>query len=142
MREQGPAVESVGARAWLSVLLLLLLVEKVVQHIVVTYAFATDWGGIRASVALPYEIFMVAGAVLVPLFALATWWLLRRDPWARGLIIALALTDIVGEFVAQGRLFITINVSVLVATALLILALAYHPRRGSRGATLRPTPDA
>lgn len=125
-----PADRTSRASDWLRVALFLLCVEKVIQHIAVTYAFASDWGGIRASVALPYQIFMVAGAILAPLFALAAWWVMRRDPWARGLIIALALTDIVGEFVAQGKLFVTINVSLLVASALLILALLYRPRHG------------
>ncbi len=116
------------ASGWLRLLLLGLLAEKVIQHIVVTLAFASGWDGIRASVALPYQIFMVAGAALTLLFALAAWWLWRRDPWARGLIIALALIDISGEFVAQGTLIITLNVSFLVACALLILALLYRAR--------------
>lgn len=120
-----PAERSSG---WLRWLLLLLLAEKVIQHIVVTLAFASGWDGIRASVAFSYQIFMVAGAVLALLFALALWWLWRRDPWARGLIITLALIDIVGEFVAQGTLIITITVSLLVAIALLILALLYRAR--------------
>ena len=130
MSEPKPAARVSGAGVWLRIALFLLCVEKVIQHIVVTYAFAIDWGGIRATVAFPYEIFTVAGAVLVPLFALAAWWLLRRDPWARGLIVALALVDIIGEFVAQGRIAVTINVSLLVAGALLILALVYRSRNG------------
>lgn len=142
MREPKPATGNAGERAWLRITLLALLAEKVIQHIVVTLAFASGWDGIRASVALPYQIFMVVGAVLIPLFALALWWLLRRDPWARGLIIALALTDIVGEFVAQGGLSITVTVSLLVAVALLILALLDRPRSDRRDATLRPTPHA
>jgi hypothetical protein len=108
--------------------LLALLAEKVIQHTVVTLAFASGWDAIRASVALPYQIFMVAGGVLTLLFALAAWWLWRRDSWARGLIIVLALVDIAGEFVAQGTLLITLNVSFLVACALLILALLYRSR--------------
>ena len=117
---------------WLRVALLLLLIEKVTQHVVVTFAFVTDLGGIRASVAFPYQIFMVVGAVLAALFALAAWGLIQRSPWARALIIALALTDIVGEVVAQLNQLLTLNVSLLVATALLILALLYRQRGDTR----------
>jgi hypothetical protein len=142
MREPTSATGTVRERAWLRFALLALLVEKVIQHIAVTVAFASDWDGLRASVALPYQVFMVMGAALVPVFALAAWWLYRRDRWARGLIIALALTDIVGEFVAQGGIAITITVSLLVAVALLALALVYRPRRATSDATLRRAPHA
>jgi hypothetical protein len=116
------------AGGWLRLALLALLAEKIIQHIVVTLAFASDAGGIRATVALPYQILMVTGAALAVCFALALWWLWRRDPWARGLTITLALIDIVGEFLAQGTLLITITISFLVACALLLLALLYRQR--------------
>ena len=103
--------------------MLVLVVEKVIQHLTVTSAFVTDFGGIRASVALDYRFFMVVGAASALLFALSGWGLMRRKPWAPRLIVALALVDIVGEFLAQGALMITINVSILVATTLLVLAL-------------------
>jgi hypothetical protein len=48
-----------------------------------------------------------------------------RRPWAINLIAALALFDIVGEFVAQGTIGIVITVSFLVAILVLILALTY-----------------
>ena len=117
---------------WLRAALLLLLIEKVTQHVVVTVAFVTDLGGIRASVAFPYQIFMVAGAALAAFFALAAWGLIQRSLWARTLMIVLALTDIAGEVVAQLNLTFTINVSLLVATTLLILALLYRQRRDTR----------
>lgn len=142
MREPRSSAGTASQRGWLRTALLALLVEKVIQHVAVTVAFASNWDGIRASVALPYQVFMVAGLALAPLFALAAWWLLRRDRWARGLTIALALTDIVGEFVAQGGIFITITVSLLVAVALLALALVYRPRHSTRETTLRHSPRA
>ncbi|HEU0028755.1 MAG TPA: hypothetical protein VFQ25_16740 [Ktedonobacterales bacterium] len=109
--------------AWLRTVTLLLIAEKVIQHVAVTSAFALDYGGIRASVALDYRLFMVAGAASAVLFALSGWALVQRKPWTAGLLVALALVDIVGEFLAQGTLMITINVSILVATALLVLSL-------------------
>ncbi len=120
---------------WLRVIILLLIAEKVIQHIAVTLAFILDIGGIRASVALDYRLFLVVGAASAILFALGGWALVRRKPWAVGLIVTLALVDILGEFVAQGTLMITINVSFLVALALLVLAL--FSRRGVGGAGAR-----
>lgn len=120
---------STGRALWMRatrVALLLLIVEKVIQHIVVTTAFALDLSRIRASVALDYRLFLISGAALALLFALSGWALVRERVWARGVIIALALTDIIGEFVAQGALAITITVSLVVAVALLLLALLYR----------------
>lgn len=59
----------------------------------------------------------------------------RRRPARRGVhvvIVALALADIVGEFIAQGTLAIAINVSFIVALALLALVAADR-RRAGRG---------
>jgi hypothetical protein len=117
-----------GGSRWLRVAMLLLVAEKVIQHVAVTTAFVFDIGHIRGSMALDYRFFLVSGAVIAVLFALAGWGLLTQRPWAKALTVALALVDIGGEFLAQGTLLITLNVSVLVATALLILALAYRER--------------
>ena len=125
---QPPATTPTGW-GWLRATLILLLIEKVTQHVVVTAAFAANWEGIRATVAIPYQLFMVVGAVLVVLFALAAWGLVQRSAWARTLVIALALTDIVGEIVAQLNRTFTINVSLVVAIALLALALIYRRTR-------------
>ncbi len=103
--------------------MLLLVAEKVVQHVAVTVAFAGNMGNIRASVAIDYRLLMVVGAMSAALFALDGWALLRRKSWANTLLIALALVDIVGEFAAQGTVAIVITVSFVVAVVLLILAL-------------------
>ena len=120
---------TLSASLWLRAILMLLIVEKVIQHVAVTTAFVFDIGRIRASVALDYRLFMVVGAASAVLFALSGWALVRRKAWASGLIVALAVVDILGEFVAQGTLMITINVSFLVALTLLVLALL--SRRGA-----------
>jgi hypothetical protein len=52
--------------------------------------------------------------------------MLTQQNWASNLVIALALFDMIGEFIAQGRIDIVITVSFLVATILLILALLYR----------------
>ena len=120
---------------WLRAVIALLIVEKVIQHVAVTTAFALDFGGIRESVTPDYRLLMVVGAASAVLFAVSGFALVRRKPWAVGLIVALALVDILGEFVAQGTLMIVINVSFLVALALLILAL--FSRRGAGSARAR-----
>ena len=121
MRQMGT-----GGRAWNRYALMVLAFEKVVQHCFVTAAFLIDMGGIRSTVAINPWILTVAGALVAVLFAVALWALLVRRPWAPRLLIGLALFDIVGEFIAQGRLGITINVSFIVAVLLLVLSIKYR----------------
>jgi hypothetical protein len=75
---------------------------------------------------------MILGVVVTVLFALSLWGLITQQKWAVNLVIALALFDIIGEFVAQGTIIITITVSFLVATILLILALVYRRQEVKR----------
>ncbi|MCA9872322.1 MAG: hypothetical protein KC441_01670 [Anaerolineales bacterium] len=111
---------------WVRYVLIVLVAEKIVQHIFVTLAFFLDWQGIGATVAVNPQVLLVLGAIAAILFALSLWGLLSQQKWAVNLIIGLALFDIIGEFVAQGTMGIVINVSFLVATVLLILALFYR----------------
>jgi hypothetical protein len=110
---------------WMRVVLVLLVIEKVIQHITVTLALYLDLGGIRAQLALDYRVFLLVGAMEAALFAVGVWGLLANKRWTPWLLITLALLDIAGEFVAQGTLSITITVSILVAFALLCLSLLY-----------------
>jgi hypothetical protein len=63
-------------------LLVLLVNEKVTQHlaviVAVIVALIVDFGGIRASLALDYQFFLVVGAFEALLFALGGWGILRR----------------------------------------------------------------
>jgi hypothetical protein len=83
-------------------LIALLTLEKIVQHVVVTLCFLFDFGGIRATVAV----------------------------WSISLVAGLAVFDIVGEFIAQGTIFITIMVSFVVAIVLLVLCYRTRSRQG------------
>jgi hypothetical protein len=114
---------------WLRLLLLLLLCEKVIQHGAVTIAFALDLAHLRARVAVDYRVFLFAGAALTILYAVCVWGLLRRKRWLSGAVAILALVDIVGEFFAQGTVLIVLNISFLVALALLVLTALYRPDR-------------
>ena len=104
-------------------LLLILSGEKVVQHVFVTLALLSDFGGIRSTVDVDYRALAVSGAVLAVLFAFSFWAVLLKKEWALYLLTAAAAFDVIGEFVAQGTFTIAINVSILVAVTLLILCL-------------------
>lgn len=120
---------------WVRYLLLGLLAEKIVQHLVVTLAFAFNWAEIRSTVVVNPNLLMILGAMVALLFAFSLWHMLRRAKGVINLVLALALFDIVGEFVAQGTIRIAMTVSFLVATLLLILALF------ERRQELRMAPD-
>jgi hypothetical protein len=113
---------------WVYSLSILMIVEKVIQHLFVTLAFYFNWADIASTVAVSLTILMILGAIVVVLFALSLWGTIKKQTWAANLVIALSLFDILGEYVAQGRFYITLNVSFIVATLLLILALVYRRR--------------
>ncbi|PKN81567.1 MAG: hypothetical protein CVU47_06240 [Chloroflexi bacterium HGW-Chloroflexi-9] len=109
-------------------LLLAIAVEKTVQHTFITWAFAANRFDLRTQVLPPWEVLMVSGGVVAVLFAVAAVGLWRWRAWAPTLLVALALFDIGGEFVAQGTVIIEIVVSFIVAVILLPLAWRARPR--------------
>jgi hypothetical protein len=111
---------------WIFYGLILLTIEKIVQHIVVTLAFFFNWKGIASTVKVSPAFLMISGAVIAILFIISLWGLIKKQGWTINLLIALALIDMVGEFVAQGRIAINMNISFLAATLLLILSLVYR----------------
>ena len=116
---------------WVRYLLIALIIEKSIQHIFVTIAFYFNWEDIGSTVVVSPKILMILGAIVAVLFILGLWGIIARQKWAINLIIALALFDIIGEFVAQGKIGIMITVSFIVAVFLLILSLFY--RRQEKG---------
>jgi hypothetical protein len=119
---------------WIRAALIALICEKIIQHIVVTIAFYRNWADIQSTVVVSPDVLMVLGAAVAMAFALGLWGMLTGRNWATGLIIALAMFDIIGEFVAQGRISITITVSFIVAIILLVLAASYRGRQPKGGA--------
>ena len=111
---------------WLKYILVILVSEKIIQHIFVTAAFYFNWGNLTSTVAVNPNILMILGAVIAILFIISLWGLITQQKWAINLIMGLALFDIIGEFVAQGAIIIAITVSFVVATALLISTLFYR----------------
>ena len=127
-----------ASRSWVRYALIGLIVEKIVQHLAVSLAFYFNWSAIGATVAVSPRLLLLLGIVVAAAFALSLWGLLTDRKWAVDLVIALAWFDLIGEFVVQGTIRITITVSFLAAIALLILALLYrrwtaNPTGGSKG---------
>jgi hypothetical protein len=110
-------------RSFPLVLLMILSLEKFIQHMFVTYAFLVDLGGIRQSVSLDYRLFMISGFVVGILFLVSFMLMIRRNRLSLNLLLGLALFDFVGEFVAQGTLFIDIPVSFVVASVIILVLL-------------------
>jgi hypothetical protein len=110
-------------RILISYLLIVLAVEKIVQHTFVSLAFLYDIGGVRSTVAVDYRALMISGAVLAILFAIALPALIQKKHWSLHLVALLAASDIIGEFIAQGTVFVTINISLIVAIILLFLCI-------------------
>ena len=106
--------------------LVLLTIEKILQHIVVTFAFYFNWADIASTVVVSPSFLMISGAMIAVLFAASLWGLIRKRAWSIDLLLALAIVDLVGEFVAQGRLDIEMTISFLAAGLLLILSLVYR----------------
>lgn len=111
---------------WTRYLLIILILEKIIQHIFVSAAFYFNWKDIRSTVTVSPGLLMILGMLITFLFILSLWGMIAQQGWAINLVIALALFDIVGEFVAQGRIMIVITVSFVVATVLLLLGLSYR----------------
>lgn len=111
---------------WTYPLLILFIVEKIVQHTIVTLAFYFNWKDIVATVAVSPVTLMILGALVTVLFVISLSGMIMKRSWAIKLIVALALFDIIGEFIAQGRIDIVITLSLIIATLLLILALRYR----------------
>ena len=115
-----------GTSIWLKYILIAVVFEKVIQHCIVTLAFFFDWAGIRSTVTVSPGVLLVLGAIVAGLFGLSLWGIITQRRWAINLVLALAIFDVIGEFVAQGTLSIEVTVSFLVAILLLVLALLYR----------------
>jgi hypothetical protein len=98
-------------------------VEKIVQHAFVSLAFFYDIGGVRSTVAVDYKALMISGAVIAILFAVALPALIQKKRLSFYLVVLLAASDIIGEFIAQGTVFVAINISLIAATILLFLCI-------------------
>lgn len=106
--------------------LITLICEKIIQHTLVSIAFWFNAGDIRWKVAANPDTLLILGAVVAVLFVVSLWGIITNEKWVPTLLIALALFDIGGEFLAQGKLAITITLSFVLAILILILAPVYR----------------
>lgn len=117
-------------RSVINYLLIILSSEKIVQHVIVSMALFFDIGGIRSTVAVDYRALLISGAVIAILFAFALSGLVRKKRWGLYLVAFLAASDIIGEFIAQGTIFVTVNVSIIVAIILVLLLISQVRLKG------------
>jgi len=108
-------------RSKVQILLLVLSIEKFVQHMFVTYAFAVDMGDIRDSVVIHHVPLMIVGFIVGVLFVVSARLQLENQRTGYVLLFLLALFDFVAEFVAQGTIAIKIVLSIIVATIILLV---------------------
>jgi hypothetical protein len=62
-----------GTMGWLTYVLVAVVVEKIIQHSVVTLAMFFNWGDIRSTVAVSPNVLIVLGAIVAVLFSLSLW---------------------------------------------------------------------
>lgn len=118
-------------RTLLDKTVLVLLAEKTLQHLFVSLAFYFNWQEIVSTVVVDPAVLLYLGLAAMLLFGLAFFGMWRMKAWAPWLAAGLATFDIIGEFVAQGKMAISITVSFLIACLLLFLSIAVIQRQRS-----------
>jgi len=104
--------------------ILVLTVEKMLQHLLTAIFFVANVPGIdRPDIGPTFQFshttMGVFNVIVLILFGVAFWGRLYSKPWHKPLLVSLAVFDILAEFIFHGFFFIT--VSVIVATVLLLL---------------------
>ena len=110
------------------IILILLLVEKIIQHVCTAAAFFIAIPGIGTpDIGTRFEIsdpvMGVNNLMLGGLFTLALWGFYTDKKWYKPLILFLAGFDIVAEFIFHGFFFITFSVIGAVILIILLLKL-------------------
>jgi hypothetical protein len=113
----------------IQITLILLLVEKIIQHVLTAAAFFIEIPGIGTpDIGTRFEIsdpvMGVINLILGGLFTLAIWGIYTDKKWSKLLIFFLGGFDIVAEFIFHGFFFITFSV---IGSAILIVLLLKYP---------------
>lgn len=106
--------------------ILLLTVEKMLQHLLTAIFFVVDIPGIGypdigPNFDLSNTMMAVLNIIVFILFGAGFWGRLQGRGWHKPLLVGLAAFDIVAEFVFHGFFFIT--VSVIVSAILIALVI-------------------
>ena len=109
-------------------LILLLTIEKSIQHLLSALFFLTDVWGIGKPDIGPYfsfsdEAMALLNLILFCAFTLGLLGRIRQDAWALNLIGGLAALDILLEILFHGLFYITVSV---VVSTLLLIAVNYE----------------
>lgn len=112
----------------LIILLYILTIEKALQHLITALFFIMNIPGIGipnigSNFQINNNIMALLNFVYFAFFVFGIVGLIKKKKWAIKLIIALALLDIILEFVFHHFFFITI--SVIVSTILVIITGLY-----------------
>jgi len=104
--------------------ILVLTVEKMLQHLLTAVFFIVDISSIgRPDIGTTFQFndatMVVFNLIVFILFGLSLWGRVQGKHCYRSLLIGLAVFDILAEFIFHGIFFITI--SVIVSTFLLVL---------------------
>jgi len=126
----GPLDPHLMDRNWQYYLLVLLGIEKTIQHIFVTYAFAIDLSGIRSEMQFDYRFFMYSGIFIAILFAFATYYLGKMELLGVKLMFLGGWIDFIGEFIGQGIPLEFIPVSFIVAIIIILVSWTYYRGQG------------
>ena len=78
MNSMGKSDIILKSRSWIWYVLVILIIEKIIQHVFVTFAFYSDFAGIRSSVAVEADLLMISGAMVAILFMLSLWGMISR----------------------------------------------------------------
>ncbi len=101
--------------------LIILLAEKVVQHVVSVPFFVWNISDIRADFAIDYTLLIGANIVLAAIYLIALYGTVTKRVWGSLIALPPALVDIIAEYVFHG-LLTPLTVSVIVAVIILIVA--------------------
>jgi hypothetical protein len=104
--------------------IILLTIEKMLQHLFTAVFFVVDIPGIgRPDIGPNFQFsdttMAALNIIVFILFGASFWGRLQSKGWHRPLLVGLAVFDILAEFVFHGFFFIT--VSVIVSVILLVL---------------------
>ena len=114
--------------------ILVLTVEKMLQHLLTAVFFAVAIPGIgRPEIGPTFDLsdttMVVLNLIVFILFGVGFWGRLQGQRWHRSLLIGLALFVILAEFVFHGFFYITISV---IVSAILLVLIGFDPAKAER----------
>ena len=107
--------------------ILFICVEKFIQHVFVTFAFAYDLSDIRSDVVVDYRILLYSGFIVAWFFLYAGYGIYQQKIWGLNLLWFLGWFDFIGEHIAQGGSLNFTPLSYIMAIIIIII-IPLHKR--------------